>query len=318
MLDEGRKTLSELHAIWWPIAEAELSPKSRRGPAGAWRTHVEPRLGSRKLNELTPLAIERFAADLRADGVGDAAIAKCWDLLRQLLGRGAAWGHLPNNPVLLARRPRRRTAPKRVVPPSIAQVEAIRSGLGIGDATLVSVLGYAGLRPGEALALLWGDVGEERIEVTKAVSLGEVRDRTKTGRDRSVPLPRHVAQDLREWRLASGVPHEYDFVFPGRDGEPWDENAYRRFIRGRLRPACEAAGIVTDRPAYVLRHAFVSHQIAAGRTIIEIARAAGHSPTMTMSTYGHIVDEWEGKGPVSIEDEVAKARGEVRGRATGS
>jgi len=41
------------------------------------------------------------------------------------------------------------------------------------DATLISVLAYAGLRPGEALALQWRDIREQTILVERAISLGE-------------------------------------------------------------------------------------------------------------------------------------------------
>ena len=47
------------------------------------------------------------------------------------------------------------------------------------DATLVSLLAYAGLRPGEALALRWDDVRSRTILVQNALALGEVKD-TKT------------------------------------------------------------------------------------------------------------------------------------------
>ena len=52
--------------------------------------------------------------------------------------------------------------------PGPAQIEAIRGGLGTRDATLVTVLAYAGPRPGEALALRWaseaqGDDPESRF-----------------------------------------------------------------------------------------------------------------------------------------------------------
>lgn len=306
MLDESRKTLRELHAQWWPLTAPELAPKSRRGPSGAWMTHVEPRLGDRKLNELTPLAIERFAADLRAEGVGDGAISKCWDLLRQMLGRAAAWGWIPSNPVLVAKRPKRRQAVEPVTPPGPAQVEALRRGLDEGDACLVSVLAYAGLRPGEALALRWRDVGDDRILVSRAVSLGEVRT-TKTGRSRSVPVMKPLAEDLRRWKLASGG-RDDDLVFPGRDGAPWDENAYRRFIRGRLRPACESAGIEADRPAYVLRHAAASLKLASGLSVVETADHMGHSPQMLLRTYSHVIRDLAGRGAVDAEAEVRKAR----------
>jgi integrase len=63
-------------------------------------------------------------------------------------------------------------------------VERMRSHLlARGDlcsATLVSVLAYAGVRPGEALALTFGDVRERTILVERAASLGEVKE-TKTG-----------------------------------------------------------------------------------------------------------------------------------------
>ena len=52
------------------------------------------------------------------------------------------------------------------------------------DRTLVSVLAYAGLRPGEALGLRWGDVGERTILVERSVALGEVKE---TRRGQAVP-----------------------------------------------------------------------------------------------------------------------------------
>ena len=67
-----------------------------------------------------------------------------------------------------------------------------------------SVLAYAGLRPGEALALTWGHMGERTVLVEGAVSLGEVKA-TKTGRSRSVRLLAPL-RDLAEWRTAAGRP----------------------------------------------------------------------------------------------------------------
>ena len=39
------------------------------------------------------------------------------------------------------------------------------------NAVLFSVLAYAGLRPGEALALRWGDVRDQTLLIEKAISL---------------------------------------------------------------------------------------------------------------------------------------------------
>lgn len=45
-----------------------------------------------------------------------------------------------------------------------------------------------------------------------------------------------------------------------------------------------------DLRPYDLRHTFVSQPIDEGQSIVEIARQAGHSPTMTLTVYGHIFD----------------------------
>ena len=45
---------------------------------------------------------------------------------------------------------------------SVLRGHLLANGRG-GDATLVSVLAYAGLKPGEALALTWSDVRDRTI-----------------------------------------------------------------------------------------------------------------------------------------------------------
>jgi integrase len=48
------------------------------------------------------------------------------------------------------------------------QVEAIRQRVPTPrDAALISLLAYAGLRPGEVLALTWGDIGDNTITWTR-------------------------------------------------------------------------------------------------------------------------------------------------------
>ena len=48
--------------------------------------------------------------------------------------------------------------------------------------------------------------------------------------------------------------------------------------------------------------------IAERRTIVDVARQAGHSPTMTLNTYGHVFDELEGAAPAAAEELIREAR----------
>ena len=45
--------------------------------------------------------------------------------------------------------------------------------------------------------------------------------------------------------------------------------------------------------------AFVSLLIHDGRSVVEVARQAGHAPTMTLSTYAHVFDEFTPACPVA-------------------
>src|SRR5260370_571255 len=68
-----------------------------------------------------------------------------------------------------------------VRPLAPSTIEAMRAAATTRDAVLLAVLAYAGLRPGEALALRWGDVRERTLLVERALSLGAEKG-TKTGR----------------------------------------------------------------------------------------------------------------------------------------
>ena len=48
--------------------------------------------------------------------------------------------------------------------------------------------------------------------------------------------------------------------------------------------------------------------IAEGRSIVEVARQAGHSATMSLDTYGHVFDELDGAEKMNAEEAIWAAR----------
>lgn len=207
---------------------------------------------------------------------------------------------------------------RAVTPLAPETVEAIRDWLLrrqlVRDATLVSVLAYAGLRPGEALALTWAHVRDRTILVEGAVSLGAIAD-TKTGRRRTVPLVGPLAQDLAEWRLHAGRPDAAALVFPGHDGGPWTPTAYQNWRGRTYKPAATGAGVEHPRP-YDLRHSFVSLLIVEGHNVVEVARQAGHSPKMALDTYAHVFEEFDPAERINAADRIRRAREQLRFAAT--
>lgn len=132
----------------------------------------------------------------------------------------------------------------------------------------------------------------------------------KTNRRRSVRLMRPLKADLAEWRLASVRPDGSAPVFPHRDGRAFTDEDWRNWRQRVFAPAARGLGFERARP-YDLRHSFVSLLIHEGASVVEVARQAGHAPTMTLSTYAHVIDELEGAERVSADVQIRQARDEL-------
>jgi hypothetical protein len=50
---------------------------------------------------------------------------------------------------------------------------------------------------------------------------------------------------------------------------------------------------------------------AEGRTVIDVARQSGHSPTMALSTYSYLIDELEDAENRSAKEVIREARSAV-------
>jgi integrase len=309
-MDAGKETLANFAEEWWRLyAVPNLAPKTLRVYADLWDRYVLPRLGGYPLRNLTPEVLARFRADLAGAGVGDPTIRKLMSIVQGVLQRAVEWHRLTTNPARAVRKPPQKRM-RRIEPPSPLAVERMRARLRangrLRDATLVCVLAYAGLRPGEALALEWQHIGDRTILIEGAVALGNVKE-TKTRQTRSVRLLPPLATDVAEWRLACGRPDGSTFVFPGLEGRPWADHDWRNWRKRVYAPVAEAVQLDGSRP-YDLRHAFCSLLIAEGLSVVEIAQQAGHSPAMMLATYAHVIEELAGTERRPAEAVIRDAR----------
>ena len=305
-LQAGGETLDEfVIGTWAPNHAVTVAPKTRRGYANLYDHHIAPHLGSVALRELRPELIARWQAERLQAGGGPVAVAQALTLLGNILQRALEAERISTNPVRVVRRarvPRR----KEIQPLAPATIERMRAASTQRDAALMSVLAYAGLRPGEALALRWGDVRERTLLVQRALSLGVEGD-TKTTQHRTVRLLGPLKGDLAAWRLASGRPADQALVFPGRTGAPWSVAAYQSWRRRAFARALTAAGNVTSTP-YALRHSFASLLLHEGRSVIYVARQLGHDARLTLTGYGHVIDELEDQPRIDAERAIRQAR----------
>jgi integrase len=328
-LDNGTETLDTyVTDVWAPTYAVALAAKTRSLYTMLYDHHISPTLGDVPLRELTPEVIGRWQADRLAAGGGPSSVRKALTLLGGILQRAAESGRIPANPARLVRKT---VVPRRpeVRPLAPGTVEAMRAASSDRNAALIAVLAYAGLRPGEALALRWGDVRDRTLLVERALSLGEEKD-TKTTAHRTVRLLAPLAVDLKAWQMRSGRPSDRALVFPGREGKPWTEAAYQSWRGQAFARAAVAAGIELRSPTpkpgtaakprkrrrppgpnarpYDLRHTFASLLLYEGRSVIYVARQLGHGAALTLSTYGHVIDELEDAPRVDADTAIIAAR----------
>ncbi|MGH8325926.1 MAG: tyrosine-type recombinase/integrase [Steroidobacteraceae bacterium] len=324
----SRQTLAEAWKDWQRLVGPEKAESTRRNYEAIWRAHVaRDGFDQHRLTELAtdPQLIDELLALMSRRGVGLASRRKTLIVLSAVLTQCVKWKKISDNPVRHAVKvssARQRAA--RPFPPIVIEriraeiaARATKDGSGnraAGDALLVSLLAYAGLRPQEALALRWSDIGERALIIDKAVSFGTEKA-TKTGANRTVPIAPPLRADLREWKRSQERPRDDAPLFPTRSGDLWSHSAWNNW-RGRVwRVAVEhlAAADPSLEPLqrvrpYDCRASFVSLHLRAGASPLEVAQWAGHSPQVMFRHYAAVIEDLVGEPRVSVGKQIALAR----------
>ncbi len=150
-----------------------------------------------------------------------------------------------------------------------------------------------GLRASELCGLKLANVivGVRRpyVQVPKAAAKGR--------RARRVPLwwDAGTLADLSAWKTERGEqgakPGDW-FVCSQADGS-FGNQLDRRNVRMRFISSCRVLGAERrgELTIHHGRHSFVSHALAAGRSLAEVRDAAGHANVSTTSVYTHVVTD---------------------------
>ncbi len=126
-----------------------------------------------------------------------------------------------------------KTRAKRVM--TKEQVRLALSVLDLRERVIFLLAVLVGMRPGEILALRWGKVDPQMIEIAQRVYRGLPDDpKTERGK-RQAALPPDLAQDVSAWREISANTCPDALVFPSERGTYLSrDNFLRRNIQGKL------------------------------------------------------------------------------------
>ncbi len=282
-------TLAEAWALWLAYRQAGTRPMRASTLAdyeSIYRAHIEAALGGVPLARLDGPTIARFTVALHAAGVRPKRAGNVLVPLRACLRWHHRLGALERGPSKWFDASAPAADERRIL--SIAQVEALVAATPETYRAFVMTAAYTGMRMGELRALTWTDIDLEArtAAVTKTYYREMLQRSTKTGHDRVVPLPTHVAAGLREWRRLC-PPSPAGLAFPRATGRPIDPDDCRRRV---FRPAAARAGLPPGLRFHDLRHTSASLYLQHGATVREVMEIHGWRQMQTALRYLHTIE----------------------------
>ncbi|WP_455569944.1 tyrosine-type recombinase/integrase [Streptomyces tricolor] len=283
----GQQTVEEYAKQWRPRQRKMTEYSTGEHVDSSINVHIVPRLGSRKLNSVTPIVVERFLDELEAEKVGRGNQVNIFRTLKAILRDAYGKGAMADDPVKGVQEPE--YVREKVVIPSLAYV---KKALTVADEDLaleIVMMVGCGLRNGEARAvnvknIVADDVYRVHEQIHSNTHKPAKLKHRKAGEFREVPLPRSVKEALERYEKQHGTTKD-GYLLRGPSGyytEPMERRRVQKLFKDL--PAENGVGM------YSFRHYFASNALGSGIPITDVAEWMGHkSIEETYRTYRHLM-----------------------------
>jgi integrase len=259
------------------VAHAKTYQRSWWSVEGILRTHIVPRWGRHRLDEITSQDIAKWLAEKAQEGLKPATIEKIRVVMGKSFALAAEW-ELPGsdkNPVRRVKRPKFDNKRERY----LTAEEALRLRAAVEKSTnrqlkhIVGLLLLTGARVSELLHARW-----QHIDVARKAWLIPI---SKTGKARRVPLSPPAIEVIRQLPRFE----KCDYLVP-------NPATLKPFvsIKGVWQTARKRAGLEGLR-IHDLRHSAASFMINAGVDLYAVGKVLGHADHKSTMRYSHLADE---------------------------
>lgn len=285
----SKTTLGQWATSW--LSGLDVSPKTLDSYTLSVRDYIAPSLGHLALTALTAHYIELASKQwLKKTRKGKGGV----DVLLSPNTVNLALSHLGTclqtavraglilaNPARSMKRPK--SVRKKIDPFSPEELAAIiRLCSPIPRCQILAFLAATGARDGEAIALEVGDYDKQArtVAITKGFrNWKHGVGKTKTPASvRTIRVPDAAVPAI----IASIGKRTSRYLFPSTTSAPKNHNA----LYWPWRWVCKRLGL-RPRNVHQLRHSCISHLLAAGVPIADVARFVGNSPAIIFRTYTH-------------------------------
>jgi integrase len=280
----GRITFGE-YVLAWLDSRTDLKPKTRHQYNSLLTLHILPTWRTVPLAKVTYEGLTQWVARLSLGGLGPSGVRQSVFVMSAALDDAVRGGRIRANPARGLGLPR--TQRRDYVFLTHEQLHRLAAEA-VPWRVFVLLLGYTGLRWGEATALRVCDIDlvRRRLDVHRAFS--DVGGRVvlgtpKSHQARTVPVPRFLAREIAAVIAGKGA-DDLAFTMPG--------GTVLRLSNWRLAtftPARTRAGLSGRFRIHDLRHTAASLMIQAGYPPKMLQEIMGHaSITTTLDLYGHL------------------------------
>jgi integrase len=280
-------TCEQLIAHYLEKELAEDNNKRAYSTKAAYKSYLDnwilPRWRSYLLKDVKAVAVEEWLSQL---SMAYGTKAKLRNIMSAIFKHAMRHEWADKNPISLVRQ----SAKREVIPAvlDLTEISALLSTLEHPFRQMVFLAAATGLRASELLALRWGDIRFDSLEIClgRGVVHQVIGDLKTEASRKPLPLDPDLAESLLVWRRVSPFNREADWVFASPDMEGkqpyWPENLLRRHIR----PAARRCGINKRIGWHTFRHSYATHLKANGEDIKVVQESLRHANSrITLDTY---------------------------------
>lgn len=332
LLDGGAQPLHEIGAAFYRLNRDGWADTTAYGHRVIWNAVVlgegekggtdYPRaaIADMPVRSIRKSHVLEFIADAQDAGVPVSSIRRALSLVTRSLDHAADDNLISANPAARVKPPKedRRPRPSIITP---EQMEALRAQMTDRDAALVSIMGYAGLRPHEVRALRVEQFTGTDLHLTESTADdGEIRPYLKSGHDwRAVPICKALADDVAavDWGKKG-------LLLRSVHGDAWTKSDYANWRNRRFKKAVKAANakltedakkagedpvlIPADLNPYDLRHSIASLWYRQRIDRATIAAWMGHTVAVLDGHYAHHFKTLDALDKRTVDEMIADAR----------
>jgi len=305
---EAVRTVGEWAAQWLQTYKKDkVSYKSYKNYELYINKHIIPHIGSLRLEDVRQAHIESLYQ--KEAGLSASALNYVKITLNGIFGSALENRYCTTNPAAKVKPPHKaKKTPQAFTAGEVGVILDYAPSHNYGY--YVTALLYTGLRMGELLALQWGDVDFDNLTITVRRSLYEIenldevttlppdknkkvkhikkwdiKDSTKTERDRVVVLTQKGAEALKQ------IPHKSLFIISGEGTGFLTPAAFEYRFRKVLTDLNDT--LPEDRKVRILsphkaRHTYATHLLKGGANLRAIQEQLGHQRITTTEIYTQV------------------------------